>query len=295
MTSDTNKITDIVLDFDGTCTVISAIYKQFMEGFREKFSALMKDKVSSSEWELFSRQVRDNSPDAGWMLAGCPAAPSAADPFILSDETAKLILRLRKKNMVIPSTIHSEVYAHCPAPWRPDVKETIYKFLEKNINVHFLSNSGTKKVTERLIELFGEIPKNVTVSGDAAKFKICELTWEKKEDIPSEIRKKFTDLPAEFDRLAVGDLKRPVYLHRGSYFEAIAKIFSSDWSKLSSTVFCGDICEMDLAMPYYLGANIHLIEREEPFPVYEYEKNIIKSAGNRGRMSTEFAGILEWV
>ena len=301
MSSSEKKITDIILDFDGTCTIISAIQKQFLKGFQMKLNeAYNYEFASDAEWLDAQSKVREVSPHAGWMLGGAPAAPAAADPFILADESAKFLLRKKNGKIPVPSDAHSVIYSKYPAPWRDEALEIFKQLLNKGIKLHFISNSGTEKVKARVADLFTGIPENVTVTGNAAKFRICGLNWDnnfsedQSQKLPADIQKLFTDLPAEFEKSNCGDLKRPVYLQRGSYFEAIYNTLGEKIKDLSTSLFCGDICEMDLAMPYYMGGNIHLIEREEPFPIYAYEKNIISSCGTRAKMSPDLNGIMEW-
>src|SRR5258705_6469941 len=87
-------ITDVVLDFDGTCTQIPAIFDDYLEQYRLKFTESVGP-LAKKEWNEAQAMVRKNSPKAGWMVAGCPAAPAAADPYILADESAKFVLRRR--------------------------------------------------------------------------------------------------------------------------------------------------------------------------------------------------------
>ena len=58
---------------------------------------------------------------------------------------------------------------------------------------------------------------------------------------------------------------------------------------LPNTVVCGDIWEMDLAMPYALGANVHLLDRTTPFDTYEYERYAVASSGDRAKTSVELS------
>src|SRR5262245_39446566 len=94
-------IKHIVLDFDGTCTQISKIWKTYLELY---FKALPEAgfNVSSIEWSKACKAVRKNSPKAAWTLAGCGAAPAAADPYILADEAMRLILRRQGDRRPIP-------------------------------------------------------------------------------------------------------------------------------------------------------------------------------------------------
>ena len=287
-------ITDIVLDFDGTCTDIPAINEAFLDEYGLIFDKNVEP-VSKSEWKSAQDEVMENSPNAGWMISGCPSAPAACDPYILAFEAASLILRKRKSTNTLPSTLHHQANDKHPAPWRNDAADVINKILDKGIELHFISNSSTKKIVERLHVLFGEgnpILKKISVQSGAAKFRISELPWETPDAYPNELIEKFKKLPAS---ISSNDLDRPIYLRRSFYFEAIAQVFKNDLTKLPSSVFCGDIWEMDHAMPYELGASVHLIEREAPYNTYDYERNMVESYGDRGKMSKQLSGVLDWL
>ena len=72
-------------------------------------------------------------------------------------------------------------------------------------------------------------------------------------------------------------------------------MFSGDFTLLPNTVFCGDIWEMDLAMPHALGANVHLLDRAAPFNTYEHEKRVIETYGQRAKASADLSGLLAWL
>ena len=288
-------ITDIVLDFDGTCTQIPIIN----EGYLKQCLKIFNDTVlplTSEDWQKAQQQVQQNSPKAGWMLGGCPSAPAAADPYILAYETANHILRKRNIKNPLPD-IHSKSVEANQAPWRSEARDVFEGLLKKNIKLHFISNSNSLKITQRLLDLFGVavLPHGISVNSDARKYCICELSWDAEKPIPDIIRKQFMDLSASIASSLISSLERPVYLRRGAYFETIYSVFKEDWSKLGTTIFCGDIWEMDLAMPFELGASIHLIERASPYETYSYEREIIKKCDKRAKISSNLSGLLEWI
>ncbi len=289
-----SALTNFVLDFDGTCTQIAEIAVSYLEQYRLKFIENVGP-LSELEWQGAKSKVCQESPKAAWMLSGAPSAPAAADPFILADEAAKLVLRSRgQKNVLIPAIVNSQAYSAVPAPWREEACDVIGELVQRGAQVHFISNSSSTLIRQRLAELFGSeaaVGNGISVASDAGKFRICELSWERTE-IGSEFEQKFLSLPAESDRQA--GLVRPIYLRRGAYFEAICSALRGDLSFLSSTVFCGDIWEMDLAMPFALGAKVHLIERAPPFSTYPYEHQLLANCGERGRTSSDLRGLLEW-
>src|SRR5258707_3089857 len=88
------KVMHVVLDFDGPCTQIPKVWETYLELY---FKGLVEAgfKITGNEWREACTAVQKHSPHAGWTLAGCPAAPAAADPYILADEAARLIPRRR--------------------------------------------------------------------------------------------------------------------------------------------------------------------------------------------------------
>ncbi|GEP50933.1 hypothetical protein FNO01nite_16050 [Flavobacterium noncentrifugens] len=301
MNTNLTKISDVVLDFDGTCTQIQVIYQAYLNDYFQNLIDFLQVNyadvsITSDEWQAAQQQIREHSPSAGWMLAGCPSAPAAADPYILADESAKFLLRKKEIYVSIPADINARAYAANPAPWRDDVYETINRLIENGIDIHFVSNSGTKMINGRLQELFegvAGVPKKINVQSDAAKFKICELAWDN-ETVAKDNRILFNCLAP----VAWGNhesVTRPIYIRRGAYFEAICKVFNNNLQKLKSTVFCGDIWEMDLAMPHALGANVHLLDRAHPFETYNFELKAVSNYGNFGKSGKNFSSLLEWL
>ena len=72
------KITDIVLDFDGTCTQIPAIYEAFLAQYLAGLNTTVfaQAPVTPADWQQAQQQVRMHSPQAGWTIAGTSASPA---------------------------------------------------------------------------------------------------------------------------------------------------------------------------------------------------------------------------
>ncbi|MEO6733626.1 MAG: HAD family hydrolase [Ferruginibacter sp.] len=289
------KIKNVVFDFDGTCTQIPVIHEQFLKRFHEELNKHIfalntytlepnPNPVSLQEWEDAKDIVRKNSPKAGWTLAVTSAAPAAADPYILAHEAAKFILRNRRKGKAevdLPFELHSISSAAHEAPWRNEAKEVIETLLNKKINVYFISNSGSAKITKLLKELLGkdELPPNLKVQSDANKFRISELPLADQQfSLPANAIASYEALPVLHNVNACG---RPVFLRRGEYFRSICAVLQNDIDQIKETVFCGDIWEMDLAMPHALGGKIHLVKRASPFDTYEYELKAVMASGGQ--------------
>src|SRR5262249_3823202 len=145
----------------------------------------------------------------------------------------------------------------------------------------------TIKVKHRLDDLLRSAPsvrEKVQVVGDAQKFALQELPFD--SAIPQERQRAFLELPA-----AIPGPDRPVYLRRGRYFDALCRAVGDD--AFEDTLVCGDIWELDLAMPAQLGCSVHLITRQAPFCTYDYESQAVTALGKRGGIGDELSSLLE--
>jgi phosphoserine phosphatase len=287
----------IVLDFDGTCTQIPPIFESYLELYCKGLNESGLN-VTLSEWRDAQAIVREHSPKAGWTLAVCPSAPAAGDPYVLADEAARLILRRRGVATPVPPTVHARAYETALAPWREEARDTFSRLVEYGVQLHFVSNSSTTFITRRLRDLFGDgnlVTTKISVQSDAGKFRICELNWDEQGAVSVEARRRFQALPVAHGEKLLTEIERPIYLRRGAYFEAINRVLEGDFDALTNTVFCGDTWEMDLAMPYALGAKIHLLDRAAPFETYAYERQALAGCGDRGKTSADLFGLLDWL
>jgi hypothetical protein len=291
-----NKITDLILDFDGTCTQIPVAYKNFLESYRQGVNSNLTaaQQISPQLWEEGMREVITHSPAAGWTLGTTPAAPAAADPYILSFEATRYLFRTQspKITTTIPASVFVNAYAANPAPWRPETLTVMKALLARNIAIHIVSNSNPLTITQRLQDLWGgaPVPPPVPVHGNAAKSNINEPDWDTLVGVPRELTDNFDKVPVTQHGPHIG---RPLYLRRGNFFNVIATIFGKNPGRLATSLFCGDVWELDLALPAAMGANIHLIERAEPFHTYDYERQLTLKA--EGRISDDLTGLLQWI
>ncbi len=287
----------VVLDFDGTCTQIPPIFEAYLDLYCKGLNNSGLN-VTLLEWRDAQEIVCKHSPKAGWTLAGCPSAPAAGDPYILADEAVRLILRQRGATspVPIPPTVHAQAYDEALAPWREEAFDTFSRLLEHGVQLHFVSNTGTKFINRRLRDLFGDrLPAKISVQSGAEKFRICELSWGDQAAVSAEAARRFQALPVAYGERPFLETERPIYLRRGTYFEAINRALDGDFDALTRTVFCGDIWEMDLAMPYALGAKVHLLDRAAPFDTYSYERQALVEYGDRGKTSADLSGLLNWL
>jgi hypothetical protein len=87
----------------------------------------------------------------------------------------------------------------------------------------------------------------------------------------------------------ISGLSRPMHLRRGHYFDALTKIWDETRARPENTLVCGDIFELDLALPARLGARVHLVARPQ---TPEHERRAARTTPG-GSVSQELVGLLE--
>jgi phosphoglycolate phosphatase-like HAD superfamily hydrolase len=268
-------IRQVVIDFDGTCTRVDEVHEAFLRAYRLLVATEWGD-AAAALWDEGEAAVRAASPTAGWMLGGTPAAPAAADPYILSSEVVAWIDRSGGAGAALPATVGSwykRAYLEHPAPWRDEVPDQLRGLHGLGVRIAFVSNSASGAIRARLEELVlpHAVREAITVVGDAAKFKVRELGFDRPH--PEVLASRFRALPAAD---ASSSLGRPLYLRRGSYFEALISVLTAGLPPEGpvlpeETLVCGDVWELDLAMPSALGAQVHLVTRADPYATCTYE------------------------
>ncbi len=266
----------VVLDFDGTFTRVDDEAVPFLEAYQAGLQALLEQPIVP-EWER-ARGIIEAAPDRyGWQHEGRIVAPSHADPYILATTIAQLLLQ-EHHGAVAPGVTESlfrQAYARAGTVFRTDAKRVVEHVLELGVPVFVVTNSHTVDV-QRKIERLGVDVARLEIRGDARKYVIRA---------PEVADARFDALPAE---LQVEGLGRPMYLRRGCYFDVLRELWERTGSSPETTFVCGDIYELDLAMPARLGACVHMVGRPST-PTYEREA--VRAAG--GTFSTELAGALD--
>ena len=269
------RIRHVILDFDGTCTQVDKIQAKFLDDYRRAVGVEVK------AWERAKATLTKASPTAGWTLMNAPStAPAAADPYILAGEAAALLYR--EQGTQAPDVFRT-VYEKNLAPFRPELHDVLAALLAKKIRVAFISNSDGLGITNRIADLFHRSPgrrEAIPVFGGAQKFLVKEPLVDAK--LTPAQRARFAKLEVG---LRVPALDRPIYLRRGAYFEALC----ATTFPMEQTLVCGDIWELDLALPDALGAQVHLIERAAPFETYRYERERL----SKGQSSPNLEPLLE--
>jgi phosphoglycolate phosphatase-like HAD superfamily hydrolase len=265
----------VVLDFDGTFTRVDDEAVPFLEAYQAGLEALLNVPIAP-EWER-ARAIIQADPDRyGWQHDGRIVAPSHADPYILATTIAQLLLQEHHGSVAQGATesLFRQAYATAGTVFRHDARNVVEHVLGLGVPVFVVTNSHTVDV-QRKLDRLGIDRDRLEVRGDARKWMIRE------PEVPDP---RFDAIPAE---LHVEGLGRPMYLRRGSYFDVLSELWKRTGTSPEGTFVCGDIYELDLALPAALGARVHMVGRPST-PAYEREA--VRAAG--GTFSTELIGAL---
>ncbi|MDP2309657.1 MAG: HAD family hydrolase [Pseudomonadota bacterium] len=283
----------ILLDFDGTLTAPEHITPAFLADYRMELLAAIGE-GHAALWDRTLAAVRAGSPELAWTLDGYEACPIAADPYILASAVATRVLASVDRGedlRALPNELYARLYMRHRAPFRPEVVDVLAALHATGATLAVVSNASTGKIEGRLDELLRDTPirRALSVYGGARKFSIRPATRETPARAAFDALPDFVPSPA-----SDGALRRPTWLRRGAFFDALADVWGADAAGPAKTVFCGDIWELDLALPAALGCDVHLVERAAPLATHDAERTAVTMAP-RASISADLWGLVERV
>lgn len=265
----------LVLDFDGTFTRVDDEAAPFLVAYRAGLAEVLGEPVDEA-WERARRAIEADPDRYGWEHEGRIVAPSHADPYILATTIAQLLLAERGLDRAVTERLYRESYAKAGIAFRHDAREVVEAALGTGAPVFVVTNSRTTDVVAKIARLEARGSERLVVRGDACKWMITPA---------SRADARFDALP---DEQHVPGLRRPILLKRGRYFDTLAALWAETGASPEGTLVCGDIYELDLALPALLGARVHMVGRPS---TPAYERDAVRAAG--GSFSTELSGLLE--
>ncbi|GEL74842.1 HAD family hydrolase [Myxococcus virescens] len=273
----------VVLDFDGTFTDVAAESAPFLRHFRQGLAAALGEDLEAA-WEEEVAALRAGADALGWDLGGRVVAPATADPYLTATCAAHRLMQrfgqgqdeARRSDVV--QKLYREAYAHSATAFKPEAKEVLEALVATGLPVTVVTNAHTDLVEKKLDQLAPKGREKLTVSGDARKFLL---------DPPDAADARFSAVPET--QTLDGVLRRPVYLRRGRYFEALKRVWESTGTTPEQTLVAGDIYELDLALPAALGAHVQLVARDNVLP---YELKAMELLGARGGVDRSLHGVL---
>lgn len=282
----------VLLDFDGTLTATDRITNAFLADFRGGFLDAV-GREHAAVWDRAEAAVRLGSPHVAWMLDKYEACPAAADPYTLASAVGERVLGSLagtqghdpKAHESLGYALYKALYETHQAPFRDETNRVLEALVATGAKVAVISNSATDKVRDRLDKELGAtsaLRARIEVIGNARKFGVRDAT------ATGPHRPAFEALPDAVGAIGLG---RPTWLRRGAFFDALASVWKDDADAPRDTIFCGDIWELDLALPAALGCATHLVERLPPLATTEAERAAV-TATPRAAFSKDLNGLL---
>lgn len=275
----------IVLDFDGTFTEVDAEARPFVEVFRRAIAEIVGPQIAA-RWDATRERVLADPDGHGWENEGRIVAPAHADPYVLSTSIAQILVAecgtiAPAERAATVERVFGSSYPHAAVAFRPDARMVVEALVKSGLPVFVVTNSRTEHVKAKLEKLAPAGLEHVVVRGDARKFVVTA------PELPlvSPWTERWSAIP---ESRVVAGLGRPVYLQRGAYFDAIRRISEETGVEPEAMLVCGDIWELDLALPALLGARIHLVTRPG---TPDHEKRAVR-ATRGGSTSANLAGLL---
>ncbi len=271
----------LILDFDGTFTDAHEEARPFVAAFRTDFFDLL-GRPDDGAWDEEEAEVLAHPTRYGWQNGGVITAPAGADPYLTASCIAQNlcdrfgILRDHATRSEVLQALYRKNYVLTGTAPRPDARAVLEAVLARpELEVAVVTNSRTDAVTGKLEALAAAGGARLRIIGDAKKFV--------RDDSP---RDPIFD--ALEDLTLPGLETRKVMIKRGHYYDVLTTLFAETGATPATTLVCGDIFELDLALPLALGSRVHLVYHDRTPP---YEVAFLQSHA-LGGVSTELAGVL---
>jgi len=243
----------LILDFDGTLTDVRETFPIYESRFREIFSSMTGVSVEDLRGyeERIGEAVR-RDPLSGWVNGGLVVASAQADPYAFNATVYQAVCGelgiSEERRDEILSRCYRGAYSITPTK----LKEGLDGFLaevQKRYDVNVVTNSSGEHVSRELAKV--GFPEHLVVGG--AQKHIIDENW--------------NGVPFAIDR---DGFPRPVMLRKRAYGEILKGIGGTP---LETTVV-GDIYELDLALPDYLGMGIvQMVGASTPVHEIDYVRN----------------------
>ncbi|MFA4846548.1 MAG: HAD family hydrolase, partial [Patescibacteria group bacterium] len=244
----------VVLDFDGTITDVEEEGKAFLSGYIVDLCALLAKTVDEvgPVMHVVYDEIIANPDNNGWLYNGLIVAPATVDPYLRMMAIARRVFdhfgayldRLDRERLL--NFLYTNNYPLSGVAFKNGAYQMLCELCANDeIAVYVVTNSHTEGVCKKIVTLCagndGLASMRERVIGGAKKYMVG--------DRPDYVAKSIT-LPG---------LSRPVYLRRSAYFEVLERLREMHGVGWEAVTVIGDIFELDLALPFALGARVGMV------------------------------------
>lgn len=243
----------IVLDFDGTMTDAEAEAGPFRAGYLDDIATIagLPRGAVEAMAARFDAEVAAQPEREGWRFYGHIVAPATVDPYLRIMPVARRVLDAAGvlpdeglRTRLLDGVLYKHNYPLTRTVFRPGAAALLRALLPRPAWV--VTNSHTEAVQHK-IALLDQAEGGALaawqgrVRGRARKYELDP------------------DWAGAPEALALPGLPRPVLLRRRAYFEALDALRREVGVQWSEVRVVGDIFELDLALPWSLGARVGLL------------------------------------
>lgn len=261
----------LVFDFDGTVTDVEAEGVPFRQGYLEDLALLVGRSVGEVEGlaDAAEAVVAGDLERYGWVFQGHVVAPASVDPYLrmmpvsrmVLDECGILLGDYVLRDRLLSGLLYKYNYARTVGQpcFKPEAREVFLALTQpgRGYVPWVVTNSDTTHVAHKIAQL-ADSPGGGTIAG-----LVANTVGNAKKYV---IDDSFTAIAAEL--WVPGLASRPVLLRRAHYFGVLDRIRTDLGVGWDEVMVCGDIFELDLALPYALGARVILVANDRT-PAYE--------------------------
>ena len=253
----------LVLDFDGTITDAEIEGVPFRDGYLEDVAILCgqtQDKVKEMAAQ-FEAEIAAEPDNYGWIINGKIVAPASVDPYLRVMPIARKIFDTigvfkneEERTRLLDSILYKYNYPKTVIAFRDGAGQVLSEL--SGTNTWIVTNSHTDPVQHKI--------KQLDIENGGVSWLIDRVLGSAKKYIVDD---SFDLVP---ESIMLPGLDRKVYLRHKKYFNILDKLRKQCNAKWEEVTVIGDIFELDLALPWYLGARVGLMVN--PFtPAYEKE------------------------
>jgi phosphoglycolate phosphatase-like HAD superfamily hydrolase len=243
----------LVLDFDGTMTDAEAEGAPYRTGVLEDVALLTGLTLTDVEAraQTIEAQINAAPHDHGWVFGGRIVAPASVDPYLRIMPVARRIfddveafMDPADRARLLEGLLYKYNYRKTATAFAPHARETLLAMTGRPVFV--VTNSHQDAVQGKIRSLGGGADGGplawlvARVFGSARKFVLDD------------------GFDAVAESMALPGLERPVLLRRRDYFSVLDGLRSDAGCSWDEVAVCGDIFELDLALPFALGARVGL-------------------------------------
>lgn len=282
------RLTLAVLDFDGTVTDAEQEGKPYVAGYTEDLCLLTGKKADEviPVLQNAEAEIAADPGNNGWLYNGIIVAPATVDPYLRMREIARRVFNHfgafsnQSDRDRLLDFLYTNNYSLSGVAFKEGAEQMLRDLSNvPSLELRIITNSHTEGVCNKI--------RTLDVGGSIFVQNLCRLVIGNAKKYAIDNR-----LQAVAESMSLPGLSRPVYLRRLKYFEVLEDVCQTHNIKWEDVTVVGDIFELDLALPFALGARIGLVVNQF---TPQYEMDFIKANPGRATLIHSLSEVVPFV